>query len=204
MKHRLTLASRNHKKAVEITALLAPHGFEVIPVTDFPDVPEVKEDGNSFAENAAKKATEVALTIRQWVIGEDSGLCVDALEGAPGIFSARFSGVDATDERNNDQLLKALTGVPGDRRGAGYVCSVALSDPTGTVRIAVEGTCRGRIIDQRRGTGGFGYDPLFLIPEFHRTFGELSPVVKQCLSHRARAFSRFIPSLLGMARQFDD
>ena len=201
MKYRIVLASRNRKKADEISALLAPHGFEVVPVSQFPDVPEVVEDGNSFAENAAKKATEVAEAIGQWVIGEDSGLCVDALGGAPGIYSARFSGDNATDERNNDKLLKELTGVPSDKRGAGYVCSIALSDSTGTARVAVEGTCRGRIIEERRGSGGFGYDPLFLIPEFHQTFGELSPVVKRCLSHRARAFSRFIPSLLGLAAE---
>jgi XTP/dITP diphosphohydrolase len=202
MKYRIVLASRNRRKAGEISALLAPHGFEVVPVSEFPDIPEVVEDGESFSENAAKKATEVARAIGQWVIGEDSGLCVDALGGAPGIYSARFSGEDATDERNNDKLLKELTGVPGGQRGAGYVCSIALSDPAGSVRAAVEGTCRGRIVEERRGSGGFGYDPLFLIPEFHRTFGELSPVVKQRLSHRARAFSRFIPSLLALVGEF--
>ena len=203
MTHRIVLASRNRKKAGEITDLLAPHHFEVIPVTEFPDVPEVVEDGTSFAENAAKKATEVAMAIDQWVIGEDSGLCVDALNGAPGIYSARFSGEDATDEENNDKLLTELRDVAATKRGAGYVCSIALSDPTGTVRVAIEGTCRGRIITERQGSGGFGYDPLFLIPEFHRTFGELSPAVKRCLSHRARAFARFIPSLLEIVNEFD-
>ncbi len=202
MSHRIVLASRNQKKAGEITVLLAPHGFEVVPVTEYPDVPEVVEDGSSFAENAAKKASEVAIAINQWVIGEDSGLCVDALDGAPGIYSARYSGDNATDEANNDKLLSELDGVNESKRGAGYVCSVALSDPTGQIRVAVEGTCRGRIIGERRGTGGFGYDPLFLIPEYHRTFGELSPTVKHCLSHRARAFVRFIPSLLDVAAEF--
>jgi XTP/dITP diphosphohydrolase len=203
MTHHIVLASRNRKKACEITDLLAPHGFEVIPVTEFPDVPDVVEDGTSFAENAAKKATEVALAINQWVIGEDSGLCVDALNGAPGIYSARFSGEDATDEDNNDKLLAELRDVATTKRGAGYVCSIALSDPTGIVRVAMEGTCRGRIIAERQGSGGFGYDPLFMVPEFHRTFGELSPAVKRCLSHRARAFARFIPSLLEIATEFE-
>jgi XTP/dITP diphosphohydrolase len=203
MTHHIVLASRNRKKACEITDLLAPHGFEVIPVTEFPDVPDVVEDGTSFAENAAKKATEVALAINQWVIGEDSGLCVDALNGAPGIYSARFSGEDATDEDNNDKLLAELRDVATTTRGAGYVCSIALSDPTGIVRVAMEGTCRGRIIAERQGSGGFGYDPLFMVPEFHRTFGELSPAVKRCLSHRARAFARFIPSLLEIATEFE-
>lgn len=204
MTQRIVLASRNRKKAGEISDLLAPHGFEVIPVTEFPDVPEVVEDGESFAENAARKATEVAVGIGQWVIGEDSGLCVDALKGAPGIYSARYSGENADDEQNNDKLLQELNGVLQDKRGAGYVCSVALSDPTGIVKVAVEGTCRGRIIEERRGTGGFGYDPLFLIPEFHQTFGQLSPAVKRCLSHRARAFAKFIPSLLAIASDFNE
>lgn len=202
MTQRIVLSSRNRKKAGEIADLLAPHGFEVVPINDYADVPEVVEDGDTFAANAAKKATEVAVAIGQWVIGEDSGLCVDALDGAPGIYSARYSGENATDEGNNDKLLEALQGVAPEKRGAGYVCSVALSDPSGEVRVAVEGTCRGRILNERRGTGGFGYDPLFLIPEFHRTFGELSPVVKRRLSHRARAFAQFTPSLLKIAGDF--
>ena len=203
MVHSIILASRNQKKAAEITRLLSPYGFEVIPVTQFSDVPEVVEDGTSFAENAAKKAAETAQVLRQWVIGEDSGLCVDALHGAPGIYSARFSGEQATDDQNNARLLSELDGVPESKRGAGYVCSIALADPAGAVRITAEGTCRGRITQEHRGTGGFGYDPLFLIPEFHRTFGELSPAVKRCLSHRARAFSRFIPNLQKIASEFD-
>ena len=172
-------------------------------MTEFPDVPEVVEDGDTFAANAAKKATEVAVKLNQWVIGEDSGLKVDALKGAPGIYSARYSGPNATDEANNEKLISELNGVPAEKRGAGYVCSVALSNPSGEVRLAVEGTCRGRIIDTPRGTGGFGYDPYFLIPEYHRTFGELAALVKQKLSHRARAFSRFTPALTRIAAEFD-
>ena len=204
MPHQIVLASRNTKKASEISELLQPYGFQVIPVTEFPDVPEVVEDGDSFAANAAKKATEVAQAIGQWVIGEDSGLCVDALKGAPGIYSARYSGENATDEANNDKLLVELAEVPLERRGAGYVCSVALSDPEGTVQVAVEGTCRGRILRERHGDGGFGYDPLFQICEYHRTFGELSTLAKHRLSHRARAFASFIPRLLERATLFSE
>lgn len=199
--HTLVLSSRNQKKTREICELLTPVGFEVIPVTDFPDVPDVVEDGHTFAENAAKKATEVALQIQRWVIGEDSGLMVDALNGAPGIYSARYSGAGATDASNNAKLLAELSDVPEDKRTAGYVCSIALSDPNGIVQIAVEGTCRGRIISEAKGTGGFGYDPYFLLPEYHRTFGELSSLVKHRLSHRARAFSRFIPQLQHLVMQ---
>lgn len=198
----IVLASRNKKKTVEVAALLATVGFDVVPVTQFPDVPEVVEDGDTFAANAAKKATEVALALNQWVIGEDSGLKVDALKGAPGIYSARFAGEDATDEDNNQKLLSELIDVPDAKRGAGYVCSVALSDPSGTIQVVAEGTCRGRILTEARGEGGFGYDPYFLIPEYHCTFGQLSALVKRQLSHRARAFHQFLPKLLNVADQF--
>ena len=202
MSRTIVLASRNVKKTREVAELLAPAGFTVVPVSEFPDVPEVEEDGDTFAVNAAKKATEVAVALGQWVIGEDSGLLVDALNGSPGVYSARYSGLNATDDENNAKLIADLANVPQDRRGAGYVCSVALSNPSGEVKVAVEGTCRGRILSEARGTGGFGYDPYFLIREFHRTFGELSPLVKRKLSHRARAFSRFIPQLLKIADTF--
>lgn len=201
--HTIVLASRNKKKSREVTELLAPHGFEVVPVTEFADVPEVDEDGQTFAENAAKKAREVALRLKRWVIGEDSGLRVDALNGAPGIYSARYSGPGATDESNNRKLIEDLRDVPDEKRGAGYICSVALSDPFGTIQVACEGTCRGRILTEANGAGGFGYDPYFLIPEYHLTFGQLSSVVKHRLSHRARAFSIFIPQLLKIRHQFE-
>jgi XTP/dITP diphosphohydrolase len=204
MSRTIVLASRNVKKTHEVVELLAPAGFTVVPVTEFPNVPEVEEDGDTFPANAAKKATEVAIALGQWVIGEDSGLRVDALNGAPGIYSARYSGPDATDEENNVKLISDLADIPEDRRGAGYVCSVALSNPQGEVKVAVEGTCRGRILSEAHGAGGFGYDPYFLIREFHRTFGELSPLVKRKLSHRARAFARFIPLLQKIADEFQE
>lgn len=197
---RLVLASRNRKKTGEMLALLAPHGIEVVSVAEFEGVPDVIEDGTTFAENAAKKARETALILKQWCLAEDSGLRVDALGGAPGVYSARFSGEGATDERNNAKLIAELAGVPDEKRGAEYVCHAALSDPAGTIRLAVEATCRGRITHEPRGTNGFGYDPFFLIPEYHRTFGELSPLVKQQLSHRARAFARLIPQLVPLLK----
>ncbi len=198
----IVLASRNRKKTKEVSEILAAVGVSVIPVTNFPDVPDVEEDGRTFAENAAKKASQVARQLNQWVIGEDSGLMVDALNGAPGIYSARYSGAGATDERNNAKLMADLADVPEDKRGAGYICSVALSNPAGEIRIACEGTCRGRILREANGEGGFGYDPYFLIPEYHLTFGELSSVVKHRLSHRARAFAKFIPLLQNICREF--
>ncbi|MBO12598.1 MAG: non-canonical purine NTP pyrophosphatase, RdgB/HAM1 family [Planctomycetaceae bacterium] len=194
----LVIASRNVKKVGEIAELLAPRGVDVRSVSEFDGVPDVVEDGTTFGENAALKATQTARILGQWALGEDSGLCVDALDGEPGIYSARFSGEEATDQANNQLLIERLADVPSTRRGAHYVCHVAVSDPEGGVRLSVEANCHGRIVDQPRGENGFGYDPHFLLPEYHRTFGELAAVVKRHLSHRARAFERLIPELVGI------
>jgi XTP/dITP diphosphohydrolase len=191
----LVVASRNLKKTAEIRDLLAPTKIAVAGVSEFPNVPEVVEDGRTFTENAAKKASETARRVSRWVLGEDSGLEVAALGDAPGVFSARYSGPGATDAANNAKLINALAGVPEERRGARYVCNVAVADPDGNIRLQVEAYCRGRITTEPRGSNGFGYDPYFLIPEYHCTFGELSPVVKRHLSHRARAFERLVPQL---------
>jgi len=200
---RLVVGSRNRKKLAEIARLLEPHGIAVVGIADFADVPEVVEDGDTFAANAAKKASETAQAIGEWVLAEDSGLCVDVLGGAPGVYSARYSGEDATDEANNRKLIEELSRVPSEKRGAHYVCHVAVSDPNGAIRLTEEAACGGRIIDEPRGTNGFGYDPHFLIPEFHRTFGELSPTVKNRLSHRARAFERLTPKLVRLLKSED-
>ena len=192
----LVLGSRNQKKSAEIRRLLEPYGIEVVSVADFPDAAEVEETGSTFGENACLKASEVARQLQAWTLAEDSGLMVDALEGRPGIYSARFSGPDATDEQNNARLIEELAGVPAEKRKARYVCHVALAAPDGSIQLQEEATCSGRIAEQARGTGGFGYDPYFLLPEYHRTFGELSPLVKQQLSHRARAFARALPHLV--------
>lgn len=197
---RLVIASRNPGKLREIRELLAEHGVTVVGIDRFPDVPEVVEDGASFAENAAKKAVETARRLAEWTLGEDSGLEVDALEGAPGIFSARFSGPGATDDSNNAKLLAELTDVPDERRTARYMCNVAIADAQGTIRLQLEAACRGRITTVARGSNGFGYDPYFLIPEYHRTFGELSPSVKRHLSHRGRAFERLVPQLVRLLK----
>lgn len=193
---RLVLSSRNRKKIGEVLELLAPHGIEVIGVDQFPQVGEVEEDADSFFGNAAKKATEVARQLGEWVLAEDSGLCVDYLKGAPGIHSARYAGEQGNDEANNQKLLAALQDVPPERRTAHYRCCAVLSDPHGEVRAQSEGRCQGLILKEYRGEHGFGYDPLFLIPEYHSTFGELAPAVKRHISHRAKAFERLIPQLL--------
>lgn len=138
-----------------------------------------------------------------WVIADDSGLTVDALIGAPGVFSARYAGEPTNDVANNRKVLEALAETPDDRRGAAFRCALALADPDGTIRLETEGACRGRLTREVRGPAGFGYDPLFLIPEYHKTFGELSPLVKHQLSHRARAFALLRRSLERMISQGD-
>jgi XTP/dITP diphosphohydrolase len=183
----VVIGTRNHKKGLELAQLLGPLGIEVRDLTDFENVPEVEETGNSFADNAILKAAGYARFTKHWVLADDSGLCVDALKGAPGIYSARYAGEGATDEANNQRLLADLAGVPLERRAAHYVCNVSLANPQGVIKAQAEDVCCGRILTEYHGTGGFGYDPLFEIPEYHRTFGELAPEVKKCLSHRARA-----------------
>ncbi|MBD3676666.1 MAG: XTP/dITP diphosphatase [Planctomycetaceae bacterium] len=196
----LVIATRNAGKLREIRGLLEPHGVEVLSLADYENVPEVEETGETFAENAALKATQIARHLNCWTLGEDSGLMVDALDGRPGIYSARYSGPEATDEKNNAKLIEELEDVPTEKRGAQYVCSLAVSDPEGTVQLTEEATCRGQIATEPHGENGFGYDPYFTIVELHKTFGELPPVVKQHLSHRARAFERVTPKLVAFLK----
>ena len=191
----LVLGTRNRKKGLELAELLAPLGIDVQTLDDYPQAIDVVEDGDSFAANAALKAIGQAKALDHWVLGEDSGLAVDALQGAPGIFSARYSGSGATDESNNQHLLEQLGDLPLEKRTAHYVCHMTLSDPAGTIQAESEGICRGRIRPVPAGTNGFGYDPLFELPEYHRTFGELGGAVKAVLSHRARAAALLVPQL---------
>src|SRR5262245_4498361 len=192
----LVLGSRNRKKLGELAELLEPLGLVLNTLADFPAGVEVEETGETFTENARLKATVQARHLKQWVLGEDSGLSVDALGGAPGVRSARFSDPGATDERNNALLLEKLRDLPLEKRGAHYTCYAVLSDPAGNVRAESEGICRGRILTQAAGSGGFGYDPLFEIIECHHTFGELSAAVKSVLSHRARAIRQLVRQVL--------
>lgn len=188
----LVLGTHNAKKKREMALLLAAEGWELRSLADYPQAMEVEETGTTFAENARLKASVQAHHLGAWVIGEDSGLEVEALDGRPGIFSARYSDPGATDERNNDKLLEDLAGLPLEKRSARYVCHIALSDAEGNILAEVERDCRGRILFERSGHHGFGYDPLFEIVEYHQTFGQLSDAVKSCLSHRARAMRAFV------------
>lgn len=191
----LVVGTRNRKKLGELLALLGPHGFDLQSLDAFPQAIEVEETGDTFTANATLKATLQARHLNQWVLGEDSGLAVEALGGAPGVYSARYSDPGATDDRNNEKLLDELRDVPDERRGAYYVCHMTLSDPTGKVWIDCEGRCHGRIRHALAGCGGFGYDPLFEVVEYHRTFGELTPAVKGVISHRARAVRTFVEQI---------
>jgi len=195
----LVLGTHNKKKGIELAELLAPHGFTLRTLAEVPNAIKVEETGTTFAENAALKSTVQARHLGCWVLGEDSGLAVDALAGEPGVYSARFSGPDATDATNNAKLLQELAGVPLERRTAHYVCHATLSDPHANIRAASEDYCRGRILFAPSGSGGFGYDPLFEIPEYHRTFGELGSSVKTVLSHRSRAMRAVIPQIIAIA-----
>lgn len=195
----LMLATRNLKKRREIVELLAGLGFSFGDLSDRPDIPDVEETGDTFEENAKLKAESVAKAAGAWALGEDSGLVVPALKGRPGVYSARYAGRQGDDEANNDKLLAELDRFSDDQRGAHYITVAVLADPQGVVRAVTEGRCGGVILRERRGVGGFGYDPLFMVPEFHRTFGELSPRVKHALSHRARALERLRSALMAVA-----
>ena len=198
--HLLVLGTRNRKKGLELLDHLAPFDFELRSLSEIPTAIEVEETGETFAENAALKASVQARHLRAWVLGEDSGLCVEALGGAPGVYSARYAGLHANDEDNNDKLLRELGELPPEKRTAYYVCHATLSDPDGTVRAESEGRCYGRIRRERTGQAGFGYDPLFEVVEYHQTFGELGIGVKSVISHRSRALREIVPQLVKLVQ----
>jgi XTP/dITP diphosphohydrolase len=196
MPQTLILGTTNAGKLRELVELLVPHGIACRSLAGLTAAVAVAETGDTFAANAALKATLQARALGSWVLAEDSGLVVPALDGAPGIYSARFSGPDATDVANNALLLERLHGESGRRREAYYACHAALADPAGTVVATSSGSCGGVIAEAPSGSAGFGYDPLFIVSEYHRTFGELSAAVKAVISHRARAMRAMLPSIL--------
>jgi len=185
---RLILATRNQGKIKELVSLLSPLDLEVVSLSLYPEIPEIIEDGTTFVENAVIKAKTIALATGCLAMGDDSGLEVDYLNGAPGIFSARFAGEKSNDDANNSKLLKLLENVPWEERKARFICVVAIAIPSGRIFTA-EGSCQGVIAFEQKGSGGFGYDPLFYVTEFGKTFAELEPAVKNTISHRARALT---------------
>ena len=195
MKPQLVLGSRNNKKLGELKALLGDLPLELFDLSPYPEAPEVEETGATFEENAKLKATALAPALNAWVLGEDSGLCVPKLGGAPGIYSARYAGTHGDNAANNAKLLDEMNDLHGEDRAAYFVSAVALANPQGEVVAMAEARCHGVIARELRGHGGFGYDPLFVIREYHASFGELSETVKHALSHRGRAIAKLRPKI---------
>lgn len=190
----LLVATGNAGKLREIRKLFAERSLEVLGLADVPPVPEAVEDGESFAENAEKKARHYAKATGLPTLADDSGLVVDTLGGAPGVFSARYAGEDADDAANNRKLLAQLQGVPAAKRRAAFVCALALCEPEGDCRIFA-GRLGGVLLEAPRGDGGFGYDPLFLVPEYGKTLAELPIEIKNRISHRGQALRLLLEQL---------
>lgn len=186
----IVFASSNKGKIKEVSEILSPLGFKVIPQTEF-NVPDADETGLSFVENAILKARHCAQFTKLPALADDSGLCVDALKGAPGIYSARFSGEHGNDEANIDKLLHDMQNVTDDKRQAHFQCVLALvmheHDP---MPVIAEGRVDGSITHARHGSNGFGYNPIFLLPEYQQTMAEVSNEIKNSVSHRARALAK--------------
>jgi XTP/dITP diphosphohydrolase len=185
----LVLATRNRNKVIELVALLGDLGIKIRTLDEFPDAPEVVEDGDSCEANAVKKARAIAEYTGLPAVADDTGLEVDALGGRPGVYAARYAGEDATYEDNCRKLLRELTGVPREQRTARFLTVAAIALPLDGIRVA-QGTLEGVIAEEASGTLGFGYDPVFLIPELGKTLAQLSVEQKNTISHRAKAFTR--------------
>jgi XTP/dITP diphosphohydrolase len=190
---KLVLATRNRAKVMEMTSILQHLDLQIFSALDFQTLPEVVEDGETFRDNAVKKAEAVCAFVNLPSLADDSGLEIEALGGRPGVQSSRFAGSHGDDRKNIEMVLELLADVPPERRQARFRCVIAMAFP-GSPTHTVEGTCEGTIALESRGSAGFGYDPIFLVPAYGKTFGELGNEVKNRVSHRARA--------LAAARQF--
>ncbi|ODA41487.1 XTP/dITP diphosphatase [Desulfosporosinus sp. BG] len=191
---KIVLATQNQGKVRELQELLMDEGIEVLSLADIPDWEDVEETGRTFADNAALKARAAVKKTGLIALADDSGLEVDALDGAPGVYSARFAGEPKDDERNNDKLLHLLETTSDDKRTARFRCALVMATSSGKEYLT-EGVVEGQILRQRRGQDGFGYDPIFYLPEYERTMAQLTLTEKNKLSHRAQAFRQAIPIL---------
>ncbi|NLM25892.1 MAG: XTP/dITP diphosphatase [Firmicutes bacterium] len=185
----LVIASRNKKKIEELKRLLADLPIVVRAVDEIADVPEVVEDEPTFKANAIKKAVEVAKATGLMALADDSGLEVEYLNGEPGVYSSRYAGIPRDDQRNNEKLLRKMQDVPWEKRDAWFKCVIALATPDGEVETC-EGKCVGKIGYQPKGELGFGYDPIFVLPEYDKTLAEIDPDLKNEISHRAKALDQ--------------
>lgn len=183
----LIIATSNPGKLQEIQAYFTDGDWDLRLK---PSELEIEETGTTFLENAALKASQVAQALGQWAIADDSGLAVDALGGAPGIYSARYG---STDQARIERLFRALDGV--ENRQAHFVCAIAIANPQGKIMVQTEGICEGEILQQKQGSGGFGYDPIFYVPIYQQTFAEMAPELKHRISHRGQAFAQLLPEL---------
>jgi XTP/dITP diphosphohydrolase len=188
----VVLATRNKHKVKELRRILAPYDIDLLSLSDFPDVPDVAETGETFADNATLKAAAVARLTGLTAVADDSGLEVDALNGMPGILSARWSGKHSDDAANLDLVLAQIAEVPDERRGAAFVCAAVAAAPSGRT-VVVEERLRGSLIRERRGSNGFGYDPVFVPQGERRTTAEMSAEEKDAISHRGQAFRALAP-----------
>jgi len=191
----IVVATQNKGKIAEIVLALSPLPVKVLALSEFGPIPEAVENGASFMENALLKARHYARFTNKACLADDSGLEVDALQGAPGIHSARFAGEAADDTANNQKLLAELTNIKAEERTARFRCVLAFVDTDESTQTA-DGVCEGRILEEMRGVGGFGYDPLFYVLELNKTMGELSKQEKNSISHRGQAL-RSMASKLG-------
>jgi len=196
---KLVLATQNKGKVREMAEALAATGIEVASLESFPQVGEIEEDGTTFLENAIKKARVTAGLTSIITLADDSGLEVDYLGGAPGVYSARFAGAVKSDLANNEKLLSSLAGVPPEKRTARFQCVIAIAHPDGRLH-TVQGTCEGIIAAEPVGDMGFGYDPLFYLPEYGKTFAQLELPLKNRISHRGKALAQAIAYLKDIAK----
>ncbi len=190
----LVVATHNLDKLEEIKAILFDVGFTVLSAKDFPNFPEVEERGDSIEANAILKATEVQRATGLPALADDTGLEVEALDGAPGVYSSRYAGGNASYAENITKLLRDMRNIPGENRGARFRCVMALAD--GKHVLTAEGRCDGEILRASKGHGGFGYDPVFFVPAQNQTFAEMTKEVKNRISHRGKALERIRPMIV--------
>lgn len=198
----LVLATANRDKGEEIRSILGRSELQLSLLSEYPHIVLPPETGLTYQENAAIKATTAASGIHEWALGDDSGLEIAALDGAPGIYSARFAGENVGYTDNRKKVLDLLGNAPREKRGAKFVCTIALSDPTGKVRIIAEGICEGEIAPFETGDGGFGYDPIFYLPQYGKTFAALTPDEKNQVSHRGKAIRKAVEMLYREINEF--
>ncbi|AWI13037.1 XTP/dITP diphosphatase [Caldifermentibacillus hisashii] len=185
----LIIATKNKGKAKEFAELFEPLGFRVKTLLDYPDAPDIEETGKTFEENALLKAVGISNIFQKIVIADDSGLVIDALDGRPGVYSARYAGTDKDDEANIQKVLFEMKDVPEEKRTAHFHCTLALVVP-GKDPVMVEGACNGLILTEKRGNNGFGYDPIFYLPHLKKTMAEITSEEKNRISHRGNAIRK--------------